>query len=255
MEKAPKVKKAQELVDILERINRGGDPKRLCQEASRLLPDIGPCELAAAEKNLVELGYSPRLVEQLSSVFVYLAMMKEQNVSLKGRLGPDHILRKVMAEHEMIRCFLADLSGVESQIQRSEEMSGLSSEFRRLVHIARHLDAMEEHIAREEDVIFPTLKHHGWSGLCRFVHTEHTYIRIAISDLIDLIQSFDPNDIETFKVRLHTAIAYLTPTIAEHLFEEDNIIYPIALELIEDSEVWERIKAVCDEIGYCGLHI
>ena len=255
MENTPKVKKAQALVEILERINRGVDPKRLCREASCLLPDIGPSELAAAEKKLIESGYSPHLVEQLSSVFIYLAMLKEQNSSLKARLAPRHILRKVMAEHEMLRCFLADLNVVESQIQQNDNLTTASSEFRRLVHIARHLDAMEEHIAREEDVIFPTLKHHGWSGLCRFVHTEHTYIRIAISDLIDLIKSFDPGNTEGFKARLHTAIAYLAPTMAEHLFEEDNIIYPIAFELIEDNKVWERIKVVCDDIDYCGLHI
>lgn len=255
MENAPKTKKAQALTRVLERIYRGIDPKLLCKEAGHLFPDIGPGDIAVAEQNLINAGYSPRLAQQLSSVFVYMAMLKDQNTSLKFRLIPGHLLHKVMAEHELIRCFLIDLDSTEAEIQQTRHLTDTSSEFCKLGHIVRHLDAMEEHIAREEDVIFPCLQEHGWGGLCRSVRSEHTYVRIAINDLVELVQMFDENKIQEFKARLKSVTAYLCLTMVEHLFEEDNIVYPIALEVVTDNKVWERMKVVCDEIGYCGLHI
>ena len=36
-----------------------------------------------------------------------------------------------------------------------------------------------------------------------------------------------------------------------HIQKEDNVLYPLALETIDDPVVWEKIRVRCDEIGYC----
>ena len=255
MENQAKTKKSQALTRLLKRINRGADPKLLRKEASRLLPSVGPREIATAEQNLINDGFSARLVQQLSAAFVLMGILKSQGDNLRNRLPTNHVLRRVMAEHDMLRCFLDDLKDVEQIIQKMEHLSDVSSEFRKLGHIARHLNAMHEHIAREEDVIFPFLKKHGWASLCRSVCSDHVYIKIALNDLIRLIGTFNKNKMDEFKARLNSITKYLCPTIEEHLFQEENVLYPIALEVINDEELWEKTKAICDEIGYCGVHI
>jgi hypothetical protein len=40
----------------------------------------------------------------------------------------------------------------------------------------------------------------------------------------------------------------------EHFLYEDDLFYPISLVVIDDVNVWESIKELCDEIGYCGAH-
>jgi len=33
--------------------------------------------------------------------------------------------------------------------------------------------------------------------------------------------------------------------------EENNILYPMALEAIKEENVWQEMKSKCDKIGYC----
>ena len=80
-------------------------------------------------------------------------------------------------------------------------------------------------------------------------------IGIEIDKLVRLVVSFNEVELEEFKARLAAITGRLSSIMLEHLCQEDVIIYPIALEIINDAEVWEQMKAVCDEIGYCGVHL
>lgn len=243
------------LTRLLKRINAGADPKDLRKEAGRLMANITSKDIAAAEQNLINAGCSAKLAGQLSAAFVVMGIIEGQQIDLRTQLPPNHIIRKVLAEHDMLRCFLADLKDVADVIARENDLTSTSSNFRKLAHIAQHLEAMEEHIEAEEDIIFPYLQKHGWTSLCRAAHSDHIYIKIAIDDLMKLVRAFNPTCLDEFKVRLNSITRYLCPTMEEHIIQEDNILYPIALEVIRDEAVWDRIKAVCDYIGYCGLHI
>jgi len=254
MEKNRKKKNAIALARLLRRIEHGSDPKLLRKEANRLLPNIGPADIAKAEQNLINDGFSAKQVQQLSAAFVLMAVLEEQTANLKLNLRPNHILRKIIAEHEMFRCFLAELEDVYRDISAMEIMPDTASEFQKLIHIVGHLEAVEEHISREEDVIFPTLEKHGWDSLCNAGKSDHIYIRIAVSDLANLTYNFEPQNFNDFKTRLESIVTYLCPTMVEHLLQEDNILYPIALEVINDDNAWEKVRKICDEIGYCGIH-
>jgi len=248
-------KNADKLTRLLRRISKGEDPTILRKEATRLISDVCPQDIATAEQNLIESGLSAQLVQQLSSAFMLMGILEENSSSIKARLPYSHILRKVMAEHEITRCYLADLEAVVKEIDAMENVTDVCSEFRRLAHITEHLNAMEEHIEREEDIIFPYLKKHGWKTLCRTAENDHIYIRVAVDDLIKLIVTFRQQKDGRFKVKLKSIARYLLKRMRENLFQEDNILYPIALEIVNDDNVWERMKSVCDDIGYCGLHV
>jgi hypothetical protein len=59
-------------------------------------------------------------------------------------------------------------------------------------------------------------------------------------------------DFDAFKERLDELVGFLAPMLRDHIFKENNPFYPMALEVIgPDAEVWQRLKAECDEIGYC----
>jgi DUF438 domain-containing protein len=255
MERSQKENVSEVLTHLLKRINQGANPKGLRKEARQLISSVTSKDIASAEQNLINKGFTPQLAGQLSSVFVLLGILEEQSGSLKERLPASHILRKVFAEHELLLCFLADFIDVSEAIGKKRHLSDTSSEFMKLSHIVEHLNAMEEHIEREESIIFPYLKKHGWDSLCRSAHSDHVYIKIAVNDLITLIGSYKKTNLKNFKTRLNSISKYLGTTIAEHVFQEDNILYPIAIEVIDDKKVWDQIKTVCEDIGYCGVHL
>lgn len=245
---------AQAITKLLRRIGRGDDPRMLCEEAHKLITDVNPRDIVAAEQSLVKDGYPARAVQQLSAAFMFMGMHQEHADRDKSSLPESHILRRVMVEHDLIRCLLADLDEVSQEIQDLAELRDVSSEFRRLVHIVSHLNVMKEHIDREEHVIFPYLKKYGWAGLCRTAQGDHLNIGIEIDNLVRLVMSLNAVRFEQFTTWLFAVAGRLLPMGLEHLWYEDEILYPMALGVINDGDVWERIKALCEEIGYCGVH-
>lgn len=247
--------KAQVLTRLLKRISEGKDPRLLRKQAHELLPSIAADDIAIAERTLIHDGYSAELVHQLCSVFIIMAVLKEHPIHLRDRLPANHTLRKILAEHELIRCFIADLKDVIDNIQQLDQLTDTCCEYRKLAHIIDHLGAMVEHIDEEEDVIFPFLARRSWPSLCTAARDDHVYIRIALDDLARLRVTIGAISFREFKARLSSIAGYLCPAMTEHLFQEDNIIYPIAVEVISNKRLWQRLKAVCDDIGYCGLHM
>jgi DUF438 domain-containing protein len=240
------------LAGLLKRINLGEDPKLLRSEASQLAKKIDLNDIAGAEQTLIDEGYSCRVVQQLSATFVLMGLDKRKHNNSGSRLSDDHILRKIMVEHDLARCFLADLNNVAETIRGLNGLTDVSSEFRNLANILGHFRAMKEHIEREEDIIFPYLRKFGWEGLCRAAQTEHTKIRIDVDNLVMLTATFKKDRFEDFKTWLLTIVQRLSPIMLEHLSYEDELLWPISLVVIDDVKVWESIKALCDEIGYCG---
>jgi DUF438 domain-containing protein len=116
------------------------------------------------------------------------------------------------------------------------------------------MDAMSEHINREEDIIFFYLRKQGWSSLCKAVKNEHVYLKIAVNDLVRLLGTFRNDSLADFKAKLLSLTKYLSTSVREHIFQEEAIIFPIALNIIKDQNVWDHIKTVCEEIDYCGIH-
>ena len=251
MAKAQRNGKMWALKGLLKRINRGDAPKLLRKEASQLVKNIDPEDIAEAEQSLINDGYSVRIVHQLSATFVLMGLHKEKDDNSTSSQLDNHILQKVKVEHDLLRYFLADLNNLAAEILNIECLTDVSSEFRKLVHIVVHLAVIKEHIEREEDVIFPYLTKQGWNSLCRSAQTDHSKIRIDIDNLVDLITSFNKIELKDFKASLVTIVQRLSPMMLEHLSYEDDLLCPIALVIIDDPRVWERIKALCDEIGYC----
>ena len=249
-----KSNKAQTLTRLLRRINQGDNPELLRKEAYQLLTNVGPEDIATAEQNLINDGYSAHTVQLLSATFMLIGITENQSDNPKSCLPANHLVRMVMAEHDLIRYFLADLNSLAEDIGDLNHLTNVGLEFRRLAHIVEHLVAMKEHIEREDDIIFPCLTKYGRISLCRAAHGDHIKITNEIDDLASLIVLFDTIGLEQFKTKLITTTCRLWEITQEHLYQEDFILYPIALGIINDAQIWEEMKAVCDEIGYCGIH-
>ena len=247
--------KSETLSHLLKRIDHGEDPAALRQQAHYILEHIAPNDIAMAERNLIAEGYSAQSVQLLSATFMLMGIPEADVEGLKKDLPANHILRIVMTEHDVMRYLLADLVEFSENVNYLNRLTDTSAEFSRLCHIVEHLDAMKEHFDREDDVIFPYLRNQGKISLCRAMEADHIEIRAEINRLVSLVLSLNQLSLEQFKVCLVSISQRLWKKMSEHLCQEDVILYPIALGVINDSKTWKKIKALCDEIGYCGIHL
>lgn len=242
------------LVRLLKRMNGGKDIKHLTKEAGEIAAMVSPAEIAAAERRLLDGGYPAAAVTQLSAAFVLMGVYERQNNRLTDQSVDSHILRRVSAEHAMFRCLATDLGDVLEDIMALDRMSDTSSEARRLAHIVRHLRPMSEHFDREDDVILPYMATRGWTGLCQLIATDHTQLRAYIDNVVGLVATFGTFEPQSFKSRLAAGITGFRECLLEHLSFEDGLLWPLMLMVIDDPATWQTIKALCDEIGYCGVH-
>jgi len=238
------------LTGLFKRINLGDDPKLLRNEASHLADKVNSDDIAAAQQALVDEGYSNQVVQKISSVFVLMGLHKEKTGSKEAKLPDSHILQKVWAEHALTRCYLADLAQITEEIDHLDSLTDVSSEFRRLLQAIDHFYRFKRHIEREEDIIFPYLRKHGWKGLCKADEDEHKKIVTYIDNLVVLASSLNTIEFDHFKDYLQEFVKYFVPLVREHLSYEEELLWPIALVVIDNAETWETIKAFCNEFEY-----
>jgi DUF438 domain-containing protein len=255
MDKISKNDLAEELTGFLVKLSEGKNKPALRKQANRLIAAITPEDIASAERSLMKNGYTAKKIQQLSAAFVLMGVLGGDDSGLRSRLPEHHILRKIMAEHEMMRCFLSDLEDVTARIEKAERITGSSCEIMRLHHITEHLNALDEHLDREDDILYPALKEKGWKSLFTRIESEHVYIQMSVNDLVKVVMSFDKMPLHTFKARLSATVRYLCPLLREHLFHEDRVLFPLAFTMVENDTLWDRLREICNEIDYCGIHL
>ena len=238
------------LTGLFKRINLGDNPKLLRCEASQLVDKVNSDDITAAKKSLVSEGYSEELVQKIAAVFVLMGLPKKKTANSRLKLTDNHILQKITTEHSMCRCYLQDLKEVAQEIKQMNSISSLSSEFRRFTLIVEYLCQFRRHIEREEDIIFHYLKKYGWDGLCKTASDEHTKILVQIDNLYALAVSFDMIKPNEFKIYLRKIVDALISMMRDHLDYEEELLWPISLLVIDDAQVWQAIKKVCDEFEY-----
>jgi DUF438 domain-containing protein len=245
------MEKARKLADILGRVRDGEDPAKIRHEARQLLSTLRLSDIGKAQKYLVGSGIS---LDQLRTlVYAFASILGDQFALLRANLSANHPIRRILAEHEMFECFLADLAEANLELQEAETLTELSGEFRKLEHIAGHLQAIDIHNQREDDLVFPALENYPCRSICIVLSKAHWRIKNTVSNLTMTVNNFKHFDSEQFKIQVNALTCAIVPIIREHIFQEDNILYPVALDVIEDEKVWQRVKQLGDEMGYCGF--
>jgi DUF438 domain-containing protein len=255
MAKTPDKAKASMIAELLRRIDRGDDMRLLAKDASRIAEDTSPAELAAAERSLLDGGYAPTAVNQLSAAFVFMLRYEQQVSGPKDQSQDGHILQKVIAEHGVFRCLAAELSEATTDLRAMDCIFDTASEFRRLLHVVDHLGAMKEHFEREDDVILPYLRRLGWVNPCVVAENDHAQLRADIDWLTSFVTAIHVCSVEDFQAELAAGVGRFCSCLWQHLSFEDSLLWPIALVVIDDPAVWGAMKALCEEIGYCGIHV
>ncbi|MFQ6000104.1 MAG: DUF438 domain-containing protein [Anaerolineae bacterium] len=241
--------KVDKLTGLLKRLNAGEDPASVKREAQEFLASIDPKELSLAEQKLIEAGLAPEDLRHLCSA--HMEMLGDEVERMKEDLKPRHVIHTMVSEHERILGFLDELEKANQTIQQMGSYNGEREEFKKLMHIAEHLVGAESHHQREEDVLFPEVEKRGVFGPPQVMRMEHKELRRRKEELKELAETVDRVDFDTFKERLDAVAKFITFTLRDHIFKENNILYPTALQVIQEDEIWDEMRLKCDRIGYC----
>lgn len=168
---------------------------------------------------------------------------------LKTKIQPGHVLHTFIFEHEFILDFLKKLELINQDVQENGISGKNDSKLAELKDVADHLVGAEPHHKREEDVLFPEVEDKGIFGPPSVMRQEHEELRLKKKELKNLVENIGEEG--SFKKNLNSISNYIVPVLREHIDKENNILYPIAFEVVQDKAVWQDMKRRADKIGYC----
>src|SRR6056297_2961399 len=115
----------ERLVNILLKLSK--NPKAAFARDDREAIDNAKLgDIALAQQSMLKNGVS---AEELWALWhKYKDILPDQESKLRSELPDNHVLRKVMAEHEMMLCFIAELEEVSRDIGGLESGSSLTHE-------------------------------------------------------------------------------------------------------------------------------
>jgi DUF438 domain-containing protein len=218
----------------------------------RSISNVEPQDIALAEQSLLESGYSHGDLRRLYPLEMQL--LGNQTQSIRSALPANHIVRRIVCEHELILCFLADLEDATAKIRMMEVRDDTTTAFRKLEHAVWHLTGMTSHHGLEDDVIMPEIKNRGYAVLAEADRLDHVFVDASIRKIAELVRNGHKMQFAFFKRELSIAVGTLVSAYREHIFREDNIMLPTALKVIEEPKVWQRMNDYCDEVSYCSMH-
>ena len=240
--------KIQQLTNLLKKLNSNGITPALKQAAKEFLTDLNPAELSLAEQELIQAGLKPEDLRHLCSA--HLEILKD-GLSEKANLPVGHMIDTLQKEHEKILYFLDRLEAVNQKIQKMKSYQAENKEWQELKHISEHLLGAEPHHQREEQILFPELEKRGVFGPPQVMLQEHEELRKHKHGLERLITAVSALDFNDFKKQLDATAKFLIFNLRDHIFKENNILYPTALEVIIEPKTWQAMKITADKIGYC----
>jgi len=244
-------KKIEKLTEVLQRLNQEGVTEALRKEALAIVSKISPIELSIAEQGLIEKGMDPKELRHLCDI--HMEVLKGELDKIKTKIEPGHVIFTFIAEHDKILEFLTQLEEINFRIQKLEKYNSSLEEIEALKTVVDNILDAENHHQREEQVLFIELEARQITGPTRIMRMEHEDLRAKKKFLRQAAEEASELDFAEFKEKVDDTSKYIIFNLRDHIFKENYILYPTAIEAITERETWQDMKIRCDKIGYCGF--
>lgn len=175
------------------------------------------------------------------------------SAKLFKNLSPDHVIYILFQEHEKIGGFLDQLASTEESILSLNKKDANPGLVTKLVELAQLLLEAEPHHQREEQVLFPALEERGITGPPQVMRMEHETLRDLKHKLLDTATKAGETEWEGFQARVEFFAKGIIQTLRAHIEKENNVLYPLALEVIQGEKVWEELQSKSQSIGPCSF--
>ncbi|MBN2408505.1 MAG: DUF438 domain-containing protein [Candidatus Aminicenantes bacterium] len=232
------------LKDIIRELHQGGDLEEQKKRFAELIKDARPTEIAEMEQRLIEEGLPEEEVKRLCDVHVQV--FKE---SLEDRILPTaipgHPLHTLTAENRALEKILGEIKVLLDRFSTA----GDGATIRRLRSDLRSrlekLGEVEKHYLKKENQLFPLLEARGVSGPSKVMWAIHDDVRALLREFGGLIDAEKVPE-------LVAAGSRLTEMMADMIYKEEKIMFPMSLETLNEED-WARVKKGEEEIGYAWV--
>lgn len=228
----------EELKAIILELHDGGDLEDARARFATALQDVEATEIAEMEEQLIRGGMPVSEVQRLCDVHIgAFREALDQHDEIPVPAG--HPVDTYMAANRLITGLANHLGALAIEMDGGVAPFGA---FDRAAGVLEALAGLENHYERKEFQLFPLLERHRITGPSQVMSGIHGQIRRARKELATAVTR---QDIVTFVADAPA----LARDIVEMVYKEEKILFPLALQRLDDRE-WAEIRRGEDELGY-----
>lgn len=218
---------------IVERLHAGATPDDVRADLRDIVRSCDPAEVAAMEQELIGQGVSVQKIMGMCDLHAQLVretMIESAHPSVPSGHPADVFLR----ENAALRVTMKALRGALEAGDRPESLE----RFNELMDI-------DKHYARKENLLFSCLERHGITGPSTVMWGKDDEVRAMLGELGKTIACEDhcPCSARNQAERAFKAID-------DMMFKEENILLPMALSHLSESE-WGEVHEQSPRFGWC----
>ncbi len=242
-----RAKRQETLKGLIQDLHAGKTVDQVKATFAELLQDVGAAEIAELEQNLIAEGMSEMEVKRLCDVHVQVFRESlDAQAETRPETIPGHPVHTFLAENAAAGPVLDSLGATLAQLRDSPTPTALVRAHQELDHLREY----EKHYLRKENILFPYLEKHNFSGPSTVMWAIHDDVRANWKALAALLAAGPGGDPAGFAQEIDGQFATLRTAISEMFYKEENILFPTALQKLSHEE-WVAMRKQEPEVGYC----
>ncbi len=179
------------------------------------------------------------------------AEMSQDIIDQYLQLLPEgHIIYTLYSEHRIILNILDEMSANQKKVCTLNGPLEQPEVIMDLVDSVEKLVKMRVHHIRENETIFKELNDMGMHKYHHVLQSEHRFLKEYKQNFLIFLRNLGETDFDSFKNQMNFQANGIIGLLREHIFVENNHVFPTALEMIQSPETWAGLAKISDNLGY-----
>ena len=238
-------KRKELLKHLILQLHKGEKADAVRQQLLDLLGKVPYGEVVEVEQELISEGLPQEEIIKLCDV---------HSQALKGVISEDE-QKEVPAGHP-VHTFKEENKALQLEMAQAKKLfediehENIDKILQELKNHFNNLTDVEKHYSRKENLLFPYLEKLGITGPPTVMWGKHDEIREQLKgahEALTITGDITKDDVESL---IDFVIKPTLETIEEMIYKEENILFPMCLDRLTESD-WYEIYNQTMEIGYC----
>jgi hypothetical protein len=233
--------KKETLKSIIRSLHEGTTVEEAKRRFAEEVGSVGTAELVDIEQSLIQEGLTPEEVTRFCNVHVQLVQDALQSGEDSDAEPP--AVASLRAENGVIRGLTTK---VRNMVARQDEGRPLNEILTEIEDELRELRGIAHHYSLKENILFPYLEEHGFTGPSQVMWEKDNEIRRMLRSVLENIRGVETRD--GWSRFADQELAPLLDEVDGMVDKEEDILFPAALQRFTDEE-WAQASIALEESG------
>ncbi len=237
------------LKHLILQLHEGKAPDEVKPQLIKLLGRVPYSEVTEVEQELIAEGMPTEEIMKLCDLHSS-AMKGVIDLTAAKSFPPGHPVdtfkkenQALIGEITLAEKLFEEITALADDTDASEQIGQLRLRFNQLSDI-------DKHYSRKENLVFPFLEKKGVTGPPTVMWGKDDEVREAVKGTIEALGQAASTTGDEAQGLVDLLLKPATEAIREMVFKEEEILFPMCLDKLDDSE-WYAVYKQSPEIGFC----